>query len=108
MTLVHSGVRDQLMLKVAWVRYWLQGVGWRTQRCFWSSEWRTEGRGPLSEAAMLASTVLILRMPGMIVATSGVLRIKRRAISAMLEPAGIKGLRASACSTLVRRFSGTK
>jgi hypothetical protein len=50
--------------------YWLQVVGWRTQRCLRSSEWRAPGSGPLSLAEMLASTFLILRMPGMMVATS--------------------------------------
>src|SRR5262245_56825878 len=88
--------------------YWLQAVGWRTQRCLRSSVWSAAGSGPLSLEAMLASTFLILRMPGMIVATSGLFRMKRSAISAMSDTAGTSGFSASACSTLVPRFSGTK
>src|SRR5205807_10521739 len=88
--------------------YWLQRVGRRTQRWERSFAWSSAGRGPLSLAERFASTFRILRMPGMIVLTSGLFRMKRRAISAIEEPAGTSGLSASACSTLDLRLSGTK
>src|SRR5258706_9342444 len=58
--------------------------------------------------AILASTFLTLRMPGMIVCTSSLQRINRNAMSGMVRPEGINGLNASAWSTLEFRFSGTK
>ena len=53
------------------------GVGVRSQRCLRSSVWSSPGSGPLALAAILDSTFLSLRMPGMIVATSLLLRMKR-------------------------------
>ena len=86
--------------------YWLHLVGVRSQRCLRSSAWSWAGSGPLSLAARLASTCWRLRMPGMMVLTSLLLRMKRRAISGMVMPSGSSGFSASACSTLVFRFSG--
>ena len=83
-------------------------VGCRTQRC-WASFWsKSGGKGPASLAAMLASTFLMDRIPGMTVPTVGSERENRSAISAMVIPAGITGRSASARSTLAFRFSGTK
>jgi hypothetical protein len=48
------------------------------------------------------------RMPGMMVLTSGLFRMKRMAISGIVIPLGMSGLRRSARSTLACRFSGTK
>src|SRR5947207_15201609 len=89
-------------------RHWLHFVGLRSQRCLRNSACNSPGSGPLSLAAAFASTFWIFRMPGMIVLTSGLCKINRSAISAIVEFAGIKGFSASACSTLRRRFSGTK
>src|SRR5258706_7079637 len=88
--------------------YWLHFVGVRSQRCLRSCAWSGAARGPLPLAARLDSTLRSLRMPGMMVLTSELLRIKRRAISGIVEPAGTRGLRASARGTLALRFSGTK
>ena len=47
-------------------------------------------------------------MPGITVLTSGFERMKRRAISGIVIPAGTSGLSASAWATDALRFSGTK
>jgi hypothetical protein len=56
----------------------------------------------------IARICLSLRIPGMVVLTVGLLKMKRSAISGMVMPSGTSGLSASACSTLASRFSGTK
>ena len=61
---------------------------------FVGGEVRTEGPRPC--------------LPGMTVLTSGLLRMKRRAICAMELPAGTSGRSASAWATLFFKFSGTK
>src|SRR5260221_126875 len=88
--------------------HWLQLVGLRSQRWAGSCLWRGAGRGPWVLAAMLASTLRRLRMPGMMVLTSGLLRMKRNAIWDMELSAGTSGRSASAWATLFFRFSGTK
>src|ERR1043166_9349157 len=57
---------------------------------------------------MFTSTFLNFRIPGIVVETSGLLNINRRAISGIDIPDGISGFNASAWSTLDLRFSGTK
>ncbi len=69
---------------------------------------KSAGSGPEFPALMFASTFFSFRIPGMIVPTSGLFKIKRSAISAIVLPVGISGRSASACSTLAFRFSGTK
>src|SRR3989337_454184 len=83
-------------------------VGVRSQRWARRTVWSVAGSGPASLAARLPSTWRSLRIPGMIVLTTGLLRMKRKAISGMVVPGGSRGLRRSACSTLAFRFSGTK
>src|SRR5216683_5549706 len=83
-------------------------VGVRSHRCFRSSPCSGAGNGPRSLAAVFASTLEILRIPGIIVLTSLLFRINRSAISAMLMPPRRMGLSASTCSTVLFRFSVTK
>src|SRR5262249_43665172 len=82
--------------------------GFRSQRCFFNSESSPAESDPASLVPMFASTCVRLRMPGMIVLTSGLLRIKRRAISDSVIPAGSNPFSFSARSTLGNKFSGTK
>src|SRR5438034_1333970 len=84
------------------------GAGLRTHRWFLSSSSSSSESTPLSLAAMLASTFLSFRIPGIIVETAGLLKINLRAISAIEEFSGTSGFKASARSTLGIRFSGVK
>src|SRR5258707_15872733 len=81
---------DRDSIRVANVRlvfpraYCDQGVGLRTQRCSFSCSYNSSGSGPASLAAMFDSTFDSLRIPGMIVLTIGLVRMKRSASSGMV------------------------
>jgi len=47
-------------------------------------------------------------MPGMTVLTRGSFKMKRSAISGMVDPSGMSGRSASACFTQAFRFRGEK
>src|SRR5215813_787957 len=81
------------------------GAGSRSQRCFRSSCISAAGSGTWSPAAMLARTCVVFRIPGIAVATRGLLRMKRNAISGSVMPWGTISLSASMRRKVSGRFS---
>src|SRR6516225_5794037 len=80
-------------------------VGVLSHRCFFNSPDNSFERPFPSDAAVFASTFLTLRMPGMIVLTSGLDKINRNASSGMDIPEGMSGFNLFARSTLAFKFS---
>src|SRR5690606_23950008 len=82
------------------VGHWDHSVGSRSQRCDRSSARSSSVSPPASLVARLARTWATLRIPGITVSISGLLRMKRRAISGRVMPGGRTFFSASARATL--------
>src|SRR5262249_50853096 len=72
-----------------------QSVAARTHRCSLSFASNSGDSGPASLAAMFARTFRSFLMPGITVATSRFESTNRKAISAVVEPAGTSGFNRS-------------